>query len=88
MKEFIHIQDYLVGPESLEEWHENAELAADNLNHVFHTIYDLADEDIDSDKLNEIIEKAYVLLSQSEDLTDLEIDELSEWVELHLSNEL
>jgi hypothetical protein len=89
MKEFIHIQDYLVSPETLEPWHQdNPELAADNLNQIFHMIYDRADENMESELLNELIEKAYVLLSQSDDLTELESEEIFEWVEQFLANEL
>lgn len=89
MKEFVIIQDYLVEPHHFSDWHENAELAADNLNTVLHTIYANADEDVDPEKLIELLNSAVALLASDEYLTEFEDeDEISNWVDLFLADQL
>ncbi|NTS76065.1 hypothetical protein HR060_04215 [Catenovulum sp. SM1970] len=89
MKEFVEIHDFLASPSSLSDWHEDAELAADNLNIALHFIYERSDENIDANRLAELLENAFVLLSQNEYLSEFEnTDEISDWVEQYLNDQL
>ncbi|AWB67736.1 hypothetical protein C2869_15385 [Saccharobesus litoralis] len=89
MKEFVIIQDYLIEPQELANWHDNAELASDNLNLVLHMIFDQADQDISPDKLAELLVNASQLLAQNEYLTEFENeDEISDWVAQFLADRL
>ncbi len=89
MKEFVELNDYLVDSNFLSQWHEDSEVAADNLNSALHAIYDKSDEDIEASRLVELLENACELLAQDEYLTEFEsIEEVTDWVEQYLNDRL
>ena len=81
MKHLVDIHVVLATAEDMEFWDELAEEAADKLNIILHMIYDHADEDIKTERLERIFQ--YIWENWREDSYLLEIDEvdLQDWVD-------
>ena len=81
MKNLIDIHVVLATAEDMEFWDELAEEAADKLNIILHMVYDHADPDIESARLERILQ--YIWENWREDSYLLEIDEadLQDWVD-------
>ncbi len=81
MKSLIDIHVVLATPEDMEYWDEQAEEAADKLNLLLHMVYDSADEDIEVQRLEKILQ--HIWENWREDSYLLEIDEvdLQDWVD-------
>ncbi|WAJ69291.1 hypothetical protein [Catenovulum adriaticum] len=85
MKELISVHHYLVGADDLADWHENNELAADNYNQVIHTVYQMADDDIETEQLEGLLEQVWHALAADEYLSEFEDEsEIMLWVETFL----
>ncbi len=81
MKNLIDIHVVLATAQDMEIWEEQAEDAAEKLNVILHLAYDLADEDIETEKLERILQ--YIWENWYQDSYLLEIDEvdLQDWVD-------
>lgn len=81
MKSLLDIHVVLATAQDMEFWDELAEEAADKLNVILHMTYDLADEDIETGRLERILQ--YIWENWREDSYLLEIDEvdLQDWVD-------
>lgn len=86
LKELVSINSYLVGAEDLADWHEDSELAADNYNLAVHAVYQIADDDIDTEELIGLLEHIWQALAADEYLTEFEDEsEIMLWVEAFLA---
>jgi len=81
LKSLLDIHVVLATAQDMEFWDELAEEAADKLNVILHMTYDLADEDIETGRLERILQ--YIWENWREDSYLLEIDEvdLQDWVD-------
>lgn len=85
MKELVELNDFLVLPDELMQWHENAELAADNLNLALHCIFNKADQDVEPEQLEQLLINASQALAADDYLVEFENeDEIAEWVDLFI----
>ncbi|KMT66370.1 hypothetical protein [Catenovulum maritimum] len=88
MKESISIQEFLVSPNDLADWHVDSELAADNYNQAIHCIYQLVDEDVDGDVLLGLLEQVWQALAADEYLTEFEDEnEIIFWAEQYIETQ-
>jgi hypothetical protein len=85
MKHFVDIQMILSTPEDMDDLHDEPDIASDKLNEVLHMVYDRADEDIDSHKLEKLLEDTWEYWHRDRHLVDIEVDDLIDWVD-HLFN--
>ena len=81
MKHMIDIHVVLSTPEDMEYWDDQAEEASEKLNTILHMVYDCADEDIETSRLENILQ--HIWENWREDSYLLEIDEvdLQDWVD-------
>ncbi|WJG07661.1 hypothetical protein [Aliiglaciecola sp. LCG003] len=80
MKHLIDVHVVLATSQDMEYWEDHAEEAADRLNTILHLVYDLADEEINTQRLENIFQ--HVWENWCEDAYLLEIDDadLHDWV--------
>jgi len=86
MKEFIVIHDYLVAESVVGDWDGQEELATEKLNEIYHTLYDLAEEDIDPSELEPLLNLVWETWIGQDVLPDLETDDIYEWCRNVLEN--
>lgn len=81
MKSLIDIQVVLATPEDMDDWEDEAAEAADKLNVILHMVYDLADDDIETSRLENVLQ--YIWENWREDTYLMEIEEtdLHDWVD-------
>jgi predicted ArsR family transcriptional regulator len=81
MKHFVDIHVALATVEDMDYWDEQAEEAADKLNSMLHLLYDHADEDINSESLENMIQYIWENWRQDSHLLDIDEDDLHDWVD-------
>jgi DNA-binding ferritin-like protein (Dps family) len=94
MKEFVVIHDYLVTEAIVGDWEGQEETVAEKVNEIYHTLYDLAEEDINTEELEQLLGLIWDAWIGQEALPDLESDDIYDWCrhllenrEQHLQNE-
>jgi hypothetical protein len=85
MKHFVDIHVVLSTAEDMDDGHDSPSAASENLNSILHMIYDAADDDIPSQELENILSFAWEYWHQDKHLSDIEVDDLVDWVD-HLLN--
>jgi hypothetical protein len=85
MKDAVDIHMILSTSEDMSDVHDEPEAASEKLNMVLHMVYDKADEDIETDKLEELLENTWEYWHKDQYLGDIEVDDLLDWVD-HLFN--
>ena len=68
MKEFVDIHDYLVTEAVVGDWDGDEEAVCERVNELYHTLYDLAEEDIETQIFNYIKEFDYEIIEKYNDL--------------------
>jgi len=86
MKEFVIIHDYLVSEEVVGDWDGNEELAAEKINQIYHTLYDMAEEDIAPEELEPLIALVWDNWIGQDVLPELSDDEIIDWCQHVLMN--
>jgi hypothetical protein len=81
MKHFVDIHVALATVEDMDYWDEQAEEAADKLNSMLHLLYDHADEDINFESLENMIQYIWENWRQDSHLLDIDEDDLHDWVD-------
>lgn len=94
MKEFVVIHDFLVSEAVVGDWDEREEEVAEKVNEIYHTLYDLAEEDISVEVLTQLLDLVWETWIGQDVLPDLESDDIYDWCrhvlenrEQHLQNE-
>ena len=85
MKELIDIHTVLSTPEDMEDNHDNPDEASDTLNMILHAIYQSVDDDIGTDTLERMLQKAWEYWHKEQQLTDIDDDDLRDWVDQMLA---
>ncbi|GAA6183329.1 MULTISPECIES: hypothetical protein [Alteromonadaceae] len=81
MKSLVDVHVVLATPADLENWDEDAEEAAERLNTILHLAYDLADEDIDTSRLEKILHHIWVNWHEDSYLLEIDDADLHDWVD-------
>ena len=87
MKEFVVIHDFLVSEAVVGDWDGQEEEVAERINEIYHTLYQLAEEDIAVDVLNQLLDLVWdTWIGQEDVLPDLETDDIYDWCRHVLDN--
>lgn len=86
MKEFIVIHDYLVSEAVVGDWDGHEEIAAERINEFYHTLYDLAEEDITSSELEQLLALVWDTWIGQDSLPELESEDIYDWCRHVLEN--
>lgn len=86
MKEFVVIHDYLVSQEVVGDWDGQEEEVVERINEIYHTMYDLADENIETEVLEQLLALVWETWIGREDLAELESNDIYDWCKHVLDN--
>ncbi len=86
MKEFVSIYTYLVEPHEVGEWEGEEALAAENLNRLYHAVYDAADSEIEPALLEEMLSAVWPHWQFNPQLLELDDDLIDAFVETLFSH--
>ena len=86
MKEFIVIYDYLVSEAVVGDWDGQEEVVAERINEIYHTLYNMAEEDIDPTELTQILELVWETWIPQEALPEIDIEDIYDWCRHVLEN--
>ena len=86
MKEFVVIHDYLVTEAIIGDWDGQEELVVEKINEFYHTFYDLAEEDIETEILEQLLALIWDTWIGQDELPDLESDDIYDWCRNILEN--
>lgn len=81
MKTLIDIHVVLATPADMEVWEDQAEMAADRLNDLLFMLYDRAEDDTPTERLENQIQKVWEVWHEDEHLLDIDPQDLSDWVD-------
>ncbi|WP_438863704.1 hypothetical protein [Neptunicella sp.] len=81
MKEMIDIHVVLATAEDMQQWEDDAEDVAERFNDMLHYLYNAADEDIETEKLEQIIQHVWEYWSKDQHLIDIDAEDLYDWVD-------
>lgn len=79
MKEFVDIHDYLVTEAIVGDWDGQEEEVTSRVNEIYHTLYDLAEEDIETEILERILALVWDTWIGQESLPDLDTEDIYDW---------
>lgn len=79
MKEFVDIHDYLISEAVVGDWDGQEELVAENLNEIYHTLYDYAEEDIEPEVLSQLLALVWEHWIGQEALAEIESEDICDW---------
>jgi DNA-binding ferritin-like protein (Dps family) len=86
MKEFVVIHDYLVCESIVGDWEGQEELVTEKLNELYHTLYDMAEEDIEPEVLMKLLSLVWENWIGQEALPELDSDDINDWCKNLLDN--
>ena len=86
MKEFVVIHDYLVSEAVVGDWDGQEEAVAERINEIYHTLYDLAEEDIETEILEQLLALIWDTWIGQDELPDLESEDIYDWCRHVLDN--
>ncbi len=86
MKEFVVIHDYLVTEAIVGDWDGQEEIVAERVNEIYHTLYDLAEEDIDTVILERLLALIWDYWIGQDELPDIESEDIYDWCRHVLDN--
>lgn len=81
MKSSVDIHVVLSTFEDMEDFYDDPDEASERLNFILHAIYDTADEDIETQRLEQILHHAWESWQQDKHLLEIDDDELLDWVD-------
>jgi len=86
MKEIVVVHDFLVSEAVVGDWEGQEEDVAEKMNEIYHTLYDLAEEDISVEVLNQLLDLVWDTWIGQDVLPDLETDDIYDWCRHVLEN--
>ena len=86
MKALIDIHVVLATPADMDGWEDQAEMAADRLNDMLFMLYDRAEDDTPPTRLENQIQKVWEVWREDEHLLDIDLQDLSDWVDQLLAS--
>lgn len=76
MKEIVVIHDYLVSEAVVGDWEGEEEIVAERINEIYHTLYNLAEDDIDPEELTQLLELVWDAWIGQESLPELDMEDI------------
>jgi|TARA_B110000238_G_scaffold196701_1_gene237953 DNA-binding ferritin-like protein (Dps family) len=86
MKELVVVHDFLVSEAVVGDWEGQEEDVAEKMNEIYHTLYDLAEEDISVEVLTQLLDLVWDTWIGQDVLPDLETDDIYDWCRHVLEN--
>lgn len=86
MKEFVDIHDYLVTQAIVGDWDGEEEIVTERVNELYHTLYDLAEEDIETEILEQLLALIWDTWIGQDELPNLESEDIYDWCRHVLEN--
>jgi len=86
MKEFVVVHDFLISEAVVGDWDGEEEHVAERLNEIYHVLYDMAEEDIDTEVLERLLTMVWHYWIGQAELPELETDEILDWCQHVLQN--
>jgi DNA-binding ferritin-like protein (Dps family) len=86
MKEFVVIHDFLVSEAVVGDWDGQEEEVAERINEISHTLYQMAEEDIEVEVLTQLLDLVWDTWIGQDVLPDLETDDIYDWCQHLLDN--
>ena len=86
MKEFVVIHDYLVTEAIVGDWDGQEEQVVEKINEFYHTFYDLAEEDIETEVLEQLLALIWDTWIGQDELPDLASEDIYDWCRHVLEN--
>ncbi|GGW88483.1 hypothetical protein [Alteromonas halophila] len=81
MKHSVDIHVVLATINDMEDFHDDPEEASERLNFILHAIYDRADDDIETLRLEKLLHFAWETWHEDQSLSEIDDDELLDWVD-------
>jgi hypothetical protein len=81
MKNLVDIHVTLATLDDMDFWEDQAEEAVEKFNTILHLLYDKADDDIEVEKLENMIQFIWENWRQDSYLLDIDEDDLYDWVD-------
>ncbi|RDV25977.1 hypothetical protein DXV75_07775 [Alteromonas aestuariivivens] len=81
MKHNVDIHIVLATASDMEDYHSDPDEAADRINFILHGMYDNADDDIETARLEGLLQYTWAFWHQNGNLLDVEDDDLLDWVD-------
>jgi hypothetical protein len=81
MKNLVDIHVTLATLDDMDFWEDQAEEATEKFNTILHLLYDKADDDIEVEKLENMIQFIWENWRQDSYLLDIDEDDLYDWVD-------
>ncbi|MGB0216018.1 MAG: hypothetical protein ACPF9E_11255 [Alteromonas oceani] len=81
MKHMVDIQVVLATWQDMEDVFEDPDEAAERLNTVLHMVYDRAEEDIETERLEKLLAHTWSFWHQDDNLLYVNDDDLLDWVD-------
>ncbi|WP_296046858.1 hypothetical protein [uncultured Alteromonas sp.] len=81
MKHMVDIQVVLATWQDMEDIFDDPDEAAERLNTVLHMVYDRAEEDIETERLEKILAHTWSIWHQDDNLLYVNDDDLLDWVD-------
>ncbi|WP_137166945.1 hypothetical protein [Salinimonas lutimaris] len=81
MKDNVDIHVVLATINDMDDRFDDPEEASERLNFILHAVYDRAEDDIETGRLEQILHYAWEQWARNDSLLDIEDDELLDWVD-------
>lgn len=85
MKSSVDIHVVLSTWDDMEDVHDDPDEASERLNLILHMVYDRAEDDIDTARLEGILSFVWSIWHQDANLLDVNEDDLLDWVDHQLA---
>lgn len=86
MKSFVDIHVVLATHADIEDFHSDPDEAVEQLNTLLHLVYDMADEDIDTTRLERCLHHTWETWYANQELLNLTEEEMHDWANDIISN--
>ncbi|GAA0851985.1 hypothetical protein [Aliiglaciecola litoralis] len=81
MKNLIDIHVVLATAEDMDHWDDEAAEAAEKLNVILHMVYDQADDDIETTRLENVLQHVWENWREDAYLMEIDENDLHDWVD-------
>ncbi|MCC5852409.1 MAG: hypothetical protein JJU30_06200 [Alkalimonas sp.] len=88
MKALLQIQDYLFSPQDVGDWDGEEELVADQMNAIYHAIWPQLPEETPTGQVETLLSQLWQQLSADTLLLEASEDELIDWAQTYIENQL
>jgi hypothetical protein len=85
MKNNVDVHVVLSTWEDMEDHHDEPDEASERLNMILHMMYDRAEEDIETERLEGLLAFVWSIWHKDANLLDVNEDDLLDWVDHQLA---